>query len=241
MNREQLEYFNSNREIPFTTHKDIMKLEKKYIEALAFITYMASETDFETISEIGGFEGQSEIEDNSLYSYKFKRRSEIYINDCGKYFGKSRNTITNYLNYLEYISDYSNYLYINGEGEELLQIDHDNNDTIYRLNHKCYEGKYYTTIDTDTLRKLIQLNGTAIKLYLIIKINYENCKRKNKPCILDMKFLANEIGLNATSQISKTLDKMDNIVIKRRLKYKSDTVNLNKKNAPKKIYEYKII
>ena len=49
------EYFNSNRLIPFTTHDDFMKLDKKYIESLAFITYLSSSTDFETISELGGF------------------------------------------------------------------------------------------------------------------------------------------------------------------------------------------
>lgn len=241
MNERQIEYFNSNRLIPFTTHDDIMKLEKKYIEALAFITFMASNTDFETISEIGGFDGTSEIDDNNLYSYKIKKRSEININGCSKYFGKHRNSITNYLNYLDYVAEYSNYLYINEIGEELLKIEYFNNDIIYKLNHKAFNNGFYTKIDTDTLKKLIQINGTAIKLYLVIKYHYESCKKKGKVCELDMKYLAKKIGLNSISQISKTLEKMDNVVIKRKMKTKVSVNDLNKKSTPKSVYEYEVI
>lgn len=240
MNERQREYFNSNRLIPFCTHDDVIRmLDKKHMEALAFITFMASSTDFEAVYDVFG-SGCAEIEDKNLHSCKIKKRSEISINGCSKYFGKHRNTITNYLNYLEHVRDFSNYLYVNGIGEELLQIEYEENDTIYRLNHKAIDNRYYTVLESSTLKKLMELNGTSIKLYLIIKINYENCKRKNKPCILDMEFLSREIGLSSISQISKTLEKMDNVVIKRKLKYKI-TNDLNKKNTPKSLYEYEII
>ena len=234
------EYFNSNRLIPFTTHDDFMKLDKKYIESLAFITYLSSSTDYETISELGGFEGsEAEILDNNLYSYKVIRRSEIKINNCAKYFDKHRNTITNYINYLDYVADYSNYLYVNGIGEELLRIDYSGDECIYRLNHKAFDNRFYVTIDINTLYRLMQINGTAIKLYLVIKYHYEICKKKGKACVLDMDYIAKKIGLNSRSQVSKTLKKMDDIFIKREDKTKVNVGNLSKNS--KSIYEYKIV
>ena len=234
------EYFNSNRLIPFTTHDDFMKLEKKYIEALAFITYISSSTDFETISELGGFEGgYSEIIDNNFYSYKLKKRSEIGIKTCAEYFNKHRNTISNYLNYLEYIADYSNYLYVNEVGAELFKIDYIDNECIYKLNHKAFDNKFYVTIDINTLYRLMQINGTAIKLYLVIKYHYEACKKKGKLCELDMDYLSDKIGLSNRSQVSKVLDKMDNVFIKRKIKTKTIVKGLNK--ISKSIYQYEII
>ena len=222
--------------IPFCTHEDLMHLKSKYIEAIAIVTHEANKIDYKSIQELCGFDSNGKIEDNNNYSYKVLSRKDIIIKDLAEKFKMSSKTVSRHLKIIEDVNIGSSYM-------QLIEIDNNNHDDLlFRVNHKVYE-KYYTLIDKDILRELIKINGTALKLYLVIKYNYEYKKSINKPCILSLKYLADKIGLKDTENISDILNKMDGTFIKRSPKLEHEIVIKNGKaqNSLKRYYEYEII
>ena len=221
--------------IPFCTHDDLMHLKSQYIEAIAIVTHEADKIDYEFISAIGGFGYDGKVEDSSDYSNKVLSRKDINIKDLAEKFNMSNKTVSRHLKRIQDVSIGSSYM-------QLIEIDNNYDDLLFRINHKAYE-KYYTLIDKDILRELIKINGTAIKLYLLIKYNYEYNKSINKPCILSLDYLASKMALKDTKYISSILKKMDGIFIKRSPKIKTEiTIKNGKvKNSVKKYHEYEII
>ena len=226
---------NKKQEIPFCTHVDLMHLKKTDIEAIGIITYQANKINYDLISEVKGFGSDGKVEDKNDFSCKKVSRKDINIKDLEIDFQMSNSTIKRHLKRLEKIS-------IGNEDIPLIFTNKTDNDIVYEINHKTY-GKYYTLIDKDTLRKLLLINGTALKLYLVIKYHYEYSKSINKPCILSLKYLANTVGLNHTRSISDMLDNMEGTYIKRKMAYKNKIIVKNGKpqNTVNKYYEYEII
>lgn len=226
---------NKNQEIPFCTHNDVMHLKKADIEAIGIITYEADKINYELISEINGFGANGMVEDKNNYSYKKVSRKDINIKDLEIDFRMSNTTIRRHIKRLEKIN-------VGNELVPLIYINKTDNDIIYEINHKTYD-KYYTLIDKDTLRKLLIINGTALKLYLVIKYHYESCKKQNKRCILDLKYLAEKINLKSTKNISDILDIMEGTFIKRKMNYthKIQIKEGKPHNTINKYYEYEII
>ena len=226
---------NKKQEIPFCTHVDLMHLKKTDIEAIGIITYQANKINYDLISEVKGFGSDGKVEDKNYFSCKKVSRKDINIKDLEIDFNMSNSTIKRHLKRLEKIN-------IGNKDIPLVFTNKTDNDIVYEINHKTY-GKYYTLIDKDTLRKLLLINGTALKLYLVIKYHYEYSKSINKPCILSLKYLANTVGLNHTRSISDMLDNMEGTYIKRKMAYKNKIIVKNGKpqNTVKKYYEYDII
>ena len=226
---------NKKQEIPFCTHVNVMNLKKTDIEAIGIITYQASKINYDLISEIEGFGSDGKVEDKNYLSCKKVSRKDINIKDLEIDFQMSNSTIKRHLKRLEKIN-------IGNKDIPLVFTNKTDNDIVYEINHKTY-GKYYTLIDKDTLRKLLLINGTALKLYLVIKYHYECSKSINKPCILDLKYLANKIGLKDTGCISDILDIMEGTFIKRKMAYRNKIIIKNGKaqNVINKYYEYEII
>ena len=226
---------NKKQEIPFCTHADLMNLKKADIEAIGIITYQANKKNYDLISEVEGFNSEGKIDNKNNFSYKKISRKDIHIKNLEIDFQMSNSTIKRHLKRLEKIN-------IGNKGIPLIFTDKKENDIIYGINHKAYD-KYYTLIDKDTLRKLLLINGTALKLYLVIKYHYEYSKSINKPCILDLNYLSNKVGLKDTGSISDILDIMEGTFTKRRMSYKNKIVVKNGKtqNVINKYYEYEII
>lgn len=226
---------SKKQEIPFCTHYDVMSLKKTDIEAIGVITYQANKINYDLIEDIEGFGTDGIVEDNNSFSYKKVSRRDINIKDLEIDFQMSNKTIKRHLKRLEEIS-------IGDEHIPLVCVDRKDNDVVYKINHKTY-GRYYTLIDKDTLRKLLLINGTALKLYLVIKYNYEYSKSINKPCILDLKYLTNKVGLKHARNVSDILDNMEGTFIKRKMGYTSKVIIKNGKaqNTINKYYEYEII
>lgn len=212
-----------------------MHLKSQYIEAIAIVTHEADKIDYKSIQELCGFDDDGKIENSNSYSNKVLSRKDIIIKDLAEKFKMSSKTVSRHLKRIEDINIGSLYM-------PLIEVNNNDNDVLFRINHKAYE-KYYTLIDKDILRELIKINGTAIKLYLVIKYNYEYNKSSNKPCILSLNYLADKIGLKDTKHISDILNKMDGTFIKRSPKIKTEITIKNGKvqNSVKKYHEYEII
>lgn len=225
----------SKQEIPFCTHDDLMSLPKVDVEAIGIITYQADKINYNLISELAGFGDGGIIEDKNSFSYKKVSRKDINIKDLEIDFDMSNSTIKRHLKRLEKIS-------IGCEHIPLIYVNNTGDDIIYEINHKTYD-KYYTLIDKDTLRKLLLINGTALKLYLVIKYHYEFCKKQNKKCILSLDHLAEKINLKSTKNITDILELMEGTFIKRKMAYthKIKIKNGKPHNAINKYYEYEII
>ena len=153
------------QEIPFCTHVDLMHLKKTDIEAIGIITYQANKINYDLISDIEGFGSDGMVDDNNSFSYKKVSRKDIDIKALEIDFQMSNSTIKRNLKRLEKIN------VGNGNNIPLIYINKKDDDVVYEINHKTYD-KYYTLIDRDTLRKLLLINGTALKLYLVIKYHY---------------------------------------------------------------------
>lgn len=223
------------QKIPFCTHDDLISLPKADVEAIGIITYQADKINYKLISELAGFGDGGIIEDKNSFSYKKVSRKEINIKDLEIDFQMSNSTIKRHIKRLEKIN-------IGCEHVPLIYVNNTGDDMIYEINHKTYD-KYYTLIDKDTLRKLLIINGTALKLYLVIKYHYEFCKKQNKKCILDLKYLAKKIGLKDRGNIKDILDLMEGTFIKRKMAYthKIDIKEGKAHNRINKYYEYEII
>lgn len=227
---------NKKQEIPFCTHVDLMHLKKTDIEAIGIITYQANKINYDLISDIEGFGSDGMVDDNNSFSYKKISRKDIDIKALEIDFQMSNSTIKRNLKRLEKIN------VGNGNNIPLIYINKKDDDVVYEINHKTYD-KYYTLIDRDTLRKLLLINGTALKLYLVIKYHYEFCKKQNKKCILSLDHLAEKINLKSTKNITDILELMEGTFIKRKMAYthKIKIKNGKPHNAINRYYEYEII
>lgn len=225
----------SKQEIPFCTHDDLMSLPKADVEAIGIITYQADKINYNLISELAGFGDGGIIEDKNSFSYKKVSRKDINTKDLEIDFQMSSSTIKRHIKRLEKIN-------IGCEHIPLIYVNNTGDDIIYEINHKTYD-KYYTLVDKDTLRKLLLINGTALKLYLVIKYHYEFCKKQNKKCILSLDHLAEKINLKSTKNITDILELMEGTFIKRKMAYthKIKIKNGKPHNAINRYYEYEII
>lgn len=223
------------QKIPFCTHDNVMSLKKTDIEAIGIITYQADKINYDLIAEMEGFNYDGMVEDSNSYSFKKVSIKDIDVKELEIDFQMSNSTIKRHLKRLEKIN-------IGNEHIPLIYVNKSDNDIVYEINHKTYD-KYYTLIDKDTLRKLLIINGTALKLYLVIKYHYEHNKSLGKPCILDLKYLADKVGLKDTKNISDILDIMEGTFIKRNMAYthKLEVKNGKVHNNIQKYYEYEII
>lgn len=223
------------QQIPFCTHDDILKLKKTEIEAIGMITYKVKDINYDLIGEMSGFNEDGKISDLNDVSNRKISRKDIDIKDLEIDLQMSSSTIKRNLKRLEDIN-------IGGDLIPLIYVNKTDNDIVYEINHKTY-GKHYTLIDKGTLRKLLIINGTALKLYLIIKYHYEFCKKEGKKCILSLAYLADKIGLKDIKNISDILDIMEGTFIRRKMSYthKIEVSNSKAHNIIKKYYEYEII
>lgn len=223
------------QKIPFCTHDDVMKLKMTDIEAIGIITYQADKINYDLIAEMEGFNYDGMVDDSNSYSLKKISRKDIKIEELEINFNKSKSTINRRLNELENIN-------IGNEHIPLIYVNESDNDIVYEINHKTYD-KYYTLIDKDVLRELLKINGTALKLYLVIKYHYEHNKSLGKPCILTLEHLADKVGLIDTKNITDILNSMEGTFIKRKMVYtrKLEVKNGKAHNNIHKHYEYEII
>lgn len=220
-------YFNNKKIIPFCTHKDVLYLKGEDIKALGIITAEAINTDYEYIQSIDGFKYDGSVENINFMSFKRIDRVDINTEYISKKYSISKNTVRNMIKRLDRLSScFGNTDY---NKIPLISTQYDENGKYYSINHKAY-NKYYVLIEVDKLEKLLLLSANALKLYLVIKYNYEYCKSKCKPCIIDMKYLCKSIGLseNSRNRVSPILFSMNNKFIK-----------INQKKTHKLMYDSK--
>lgn len=187
----------AKEEIPFCTHDDLMKHNKADIEAIGMITCEADEINYDKIKENDGIDFEGNIIDNSDFSLKKKSKSKLDYESMKIDYNMSISTIKRNLKRLEQIHI--------GNEIPLIYVNKTNDDIVYEVNHKTF-GNKYVLIDKRILRKLLFFkNGSALKLYLVIKYNYEYCQKQNKPCILTMDYLRNTTHIKSRSQISDLL------------------------------------
>lgn len=227
--------------IPFCTHRELLTQKGEFIKALGIITAEATQINYDGIKLIDGFDHNGEIEDINYVSYKKIDRVDINTDYISKKYNISQNTVRNLLSRLKELSD----MYYDQEPLGLISIKDGKKGPSYWINHKVY-NKYYTLIRRDILEQLLLLPANALKLYLVIKYNYDKCQMLNKPCIVDMKYLCRSIGLseNSRNRISPILFSMDNKFIKIKSQ-KSHHLIVNDKrkivNAIKTEYTYEVL
>lgn len=227
--------------IPFCTHKDLLTQKGEYVKALGIITAEATQINYDAIKLVNGLDENGKIKDFDYVSFKKVDRVDINTSYISKKYNISPSTTKNMLKRLDVLGGF----FYDKDYISLISIEKGRRGPSYWINHKVY-GKYYTLIRKDVLEKLLLLPANALKLYLVIKYNYELSKKLNKPCVIDMKYLCKSIGLseNSRNRISPLLFEMNDKFIKIKAENKHKLVyneNNNLVNAIKTEYTYEVI
>ena len=227
--------------IPFCTHKELLTKKGEYIKALGIITAEAKQINYEGIKLLDGFDENGDIISNYYVSLKKLDRVDISLEYIAKKYNISTSTAKTMLERLHELSE----MFYENNCLPVINVEEGYRGPSYWINHKAY-NKYYTVIRRDVLEKLLLLPANALKLYLVIKYNYELAKQSNKPCVIDMKYLCRSIGLaeNSRNRVANILFMMNGKFIKIEAENKHSLVyTSNKKivNAIRTEYTYEII
>lgn len=212
-----------NKKIPFCTHEDVLKLKEKDLNILAILTCEADKINYRLINSLEGFDRQTGlVSDNNDYSLKYIKRTELNIPALAIKYNTSPTTIRRGLKALKDINI--------GDEIPLIYVNESENGTVYELNHKTF-GNKYVIVNKKVIEKLLAFKkATALKLYLVIKYNYDYCKSQNRDCVLTIDYLCRSVGLSSQSRnyISDLLWWLDDKVIKIG---KSTSVEIVEKNG----------
>lgn len=232
---------NNTDLIPFCTHKDLLTKKGEYIKALGIVTAEAKKINYEGIKLLDGFDENGNIISSDYASLKKLDRVDIKLTYISVKYNISTSTAKNML---ERLYELSEMLY-EEDYLSVINVEEGDRGPSYWINHKAY-NKYYTVIRRDVLENLLLLPANALKLYLVIKYNYELAKKANKPCVIDMKYLCRSIGLseNSRNMVANILFRMNGKFIKIKSGNKHNLVYTSNKtivNAIRTEYTYEII